>query len=134
MVAKYDSTWEQGEDFVISIRYTEDGSPVDLTGYNVRMDMANGPNNLVVFTINSADVDYETDQPGPDDNEASVDADGNIRIVIKRAVTLPGGVVGDRILSNNKFTYDLFLRDPQGLQRKLMEGAITVNRSVTLWP
>jgi len=138
-IPTYDAVWEQGEDFVMNILYKENDVPFDFTDHIIRMDLAQGNNNSVVFTLNSEDVEgldgegNPVDTAGSTDNEISLDANGNITIVISRALTLPGGIIGDRILTNNKYAYDMFLRDPSGKQRKILVGSITVNKSVTLW-
>jgi len=139
MVATHDMTWEQGEDLTMNLVYKENNATVDLTGYEVRMDIApvqGGPIvslNSVDFT-GTAEDGTPLDATGATDNEATLDAQGNIRIVVSRALTLPDGAVGKRLAASNQFVYDLFIRDKEtGLQRKLLKGRITVNRSVTLW-
>lgn len=140
MVAENNVTWEQGEDFTMHLVYKENDTAVDLTGYAVRMDIAPDKTPGVVLTLNSEDVtasDSEgnpLDTEGTADNEITVDAEGNIDIFISRFVTLPGGVIGNRLAAGNKFVYDLFVRDTaSNRQKKLAKGSITVNKSVTLW-
>lgn len=140
MVAVNNVEWEQGEDFVMHLVYKENDVPVDLTGYEVRMDIAPDKTPGVVLTLNSADVtgsDSEgnpVDNEGPADNEITLDEEGNINIFITRYVTLPGGVIGNRLATGNTFVYDLFVRDTAAnRQKKLAKGSITVNKSVTLW-
>lgn len=142
MVAIANWTWQEGEDLAMSLIYNEgpDGSeqPVDLTGYQLRMDVVSA--GIRVFTFNSDDItppDEAVDVVGPADNEATLGADGSINIKVPRFLTLPGGAVGlllpaggaDSLLLN----YDIFLRNPNGLQSKILRGTITVERSYTLW-
>ena len=140
MVAINDVTWEQGEDFVMHLVYKEGDQPVDLTDYEVRMDIAPDKSPGIVLILNSSDLDATDhegnplDQPGEHDNEITLDEEGNINIYVSRFVTLPGGVIGNRLATGNKFIYDLFVRDTATMrQKKLAKGTITVNKSVTLW-
>ena len=143
MVATQDYTWEQGDDLIIEIIYKINDQPVDLVtepGYAVRMDIAPsagvGSSPAPIFSFNSEDFDGNgLDQEGVDDNEVVFPAEtGAIHIVIPRSLTLPGGVVAEALSTTNTFAYDLFLRD-KGLnkQKKLLQGKITVNRSITKW-
>ena len=136
--------WEQGEDFIMNLRYVENENPVDLTNYSVRMDIAIPAKSISperkVMVINSDDVtvlDSEgspLDHEGASDNEVSVDSEGNINIFISRFTTLPGGPIGDRLNASTVFIYDLFVRDnTSNRQKKLVKGEITINRSVTQW-
>lgn len=141
MAATYNYTWEQGEDLVIMAVYKEGPEfapePVDLSDYSLRMDMrkvnADGDR---VWTFNSHDIDDEpdADEPGEQDNEVTLGADGTIEIVVSRALTLPGGSVYEELKTGTtQFVYDMFLRNPQDRQKKILSGVITVNKSVTLW-
>lgn len=140
MVAVNNVEWEQGEDFTMHLVYKENDQTVDLTGYQVRMDIAPEKTPGVVLTLNSHDVDATDaegnplDTEGPHDNEITLDEEGNINIFISRYVTLPGGVLGNRLPTTNVFVYDLFIRElSSNRQKKLAKGTITVNKSVTLW-
>ena len=140
MVAVNNVEWEQGEDFVMHLVYKENDTPVDLTNYEVRMDIGVDKAPGIVLTLNSADLTGLDDQgnpvdsEGPADNEITVDEEGNIDIFITRYLTLPGGVIGNRLATGNTFVYDLFVRDTAAnRQKKLAKGSITVNKSVTLW-
>jgi hypothetical protein len=68
--------------------------------------------------------------------EVTMDASGNIVITLSRALTLPGGAFYDWINANpsqNVFTYDMFLRNASNIQTKILEGTITIHKSLTLW-
>lgn len=132
MAAIQNFTWNQGEDLEISVTYKIDNVPVDLTGYQVRMDIAKtgGSNPIAsVHTFNTDDQDPETE------DEIVVDSSGNILITVPRSLTLEAGAVYPDILNATeaKYNYDLFVRDNNDKQRKLMQGEITVKRSVTKW-
>lgn len=140
MVAKQDYVIEQGEDLVIDITYQQQSPtwqpgdpeinkflPVDLTGWNVRMDIVT-EDGTAVDTFNNEDSDPTTD------DEITLGADGKLSITIPRSLTLsPGRMFQAMETGVNKFKYDMFLRNPDGKQKKLLQGNITVNRSITLW-
>lgn len=142
MVAVQNWTWQEGEDLVMSMVYNEgpEGAevPVNLTGYKLRMDVANTTDGTRVFTFNSDDIagDPLVDSVGPADNEATLGTDGSINIVVPRSLTLPGGAVAALYVGSDTallLNYDVFLRNPAGLQSKILRGTITVERSYTLW-
>lgn len=125
-VSNYDFVWQQGEDAEINLIYKEsDGTPIDLTGWKLRMDVSGG---LITtpYVFNTDDEDPETF------DEATLNANGEIHIVVPRSVTLTGGAlynaVGQTVLG-----YDIFLRAPSGKQRKILRGNITIEGSKTLW-
>lgn len=141
-------TWEQGADLLMSFIYKElpDGQtvaqPKDLTGYSVRMDIrATDVLGQRIYTFNSDDIlDLDGSEPGTDtdiDKEITPGADGSIKIVVPRSLTVQGGpiyeLMSDPLNPVTVFVYDIFLRDPTDKQIKILSGTITVNRSVTLW-
>lgn len=139
-VGTYNWTWEQGDDLVMSMIYKEgpEGSevPLDLSAYSLRMDVVNTTTNARIFTFNSADIaEAGVDVVGPADNEATLGADGSIRVVVPRSLTLPGGAVYAAMQAGKILVmqYDMFLRGADNLQRKFMKGTITVNPSYTIW-
>jgi hypothetical protein len=55
---------------------------------------------------------------------------------MSRALTLPGGAFFQYINANpskNEFSYDMFLRNASNVQTKILEGTISINKSLTLW-
>lgn len=142
MAATYNYTWDQGEDLEISLVYKEGpaGSPtaVNLTNYQVRMDIRSvSVAGSRTWTFNSSDISGEplADSVGVSDNEIVLGSDGSIKITVPRSLTLPGGSIYPLLENANSamFVYDVFLRNGSNKQKKIMTGAITVNRSVTLW-
>jgi hypothetical protein len=141
MVTTANWTWQEGEDLVMSLVYNEGPlgaeTPVDLTGYQLRMDVVK--DGTRVFTFNSDDItpiDAQVDVVGPADNEATLGADGSINIKVPRSLTLPGGAVAALFVGTDEsllLNYDAFLRATTGLQSKIIRGTITVERSYTLW-
>lgn len=133
MVAQQNFEWNQGEDLTIFVTYKLDGEPVDLTGYTARMDIAalmGNPGPIAsLYTFNTDDNDPETE------DEIVVGSDGTINITVPRSLTLGDGVIAEAVsnTTSSKYKYDLFLRDLDDRQRKVLEGEITVKRSVTKW-
>lgn len=143
MVASHNYTWEQGEDLTLLMVYKTGlpgaETPVDLTGYSLRMDIVT-PDGQRRFTFNSdAVTDVDPVEPGDQADpvtEAVLGTDGSISITIPRSLTLPGGEIYDDITANPPlltFNYDVFLRAPDNKQRKILKGQVTVERSYTLW-
>ena len=144
MAATYNYEWNQGEDLLIALVYKSGpvGSsvPVDLTNYDFRMDIV-APNGKVLTVANTgdiADADPYTEgaQPEAAPYEVTKNNLGEIRIDLSRALTLPGGAFYKYLNANpavKTFSYDMFLRDNNGKQKKIMAGTITIERSVTHW-
>lgn len=134
MTAQYDFTWEQGEDIEINVTYKQ-GTPavaVDLTGYNVRMDIRDSSDNRL-YTLNSADIVEvpSVDNTGASDNEATLNSSGLISITIPRSATIGSGALVATLGQTLK--YDIFLRSPSNKQKKILKGEAVVNPSVTRW-
>lgn len=127
----YNYLWPQGEDLDLTFVYKQGPSgseiPVDLTGYDVRMDMVNPADQSIVYTFNTAAL--------TDPDEITVDSSGKVTISVPRALTLPpsGDVYLLMVSGTTVYNYDIFLRNPAGKQRKLFRGTITIEPSYTLW-
>lgn len=142
-IPTYAFTWEQGDDLTINMVYKQgtagSEAAVDLTNYAIRMDIRTADTTrTLVYTFNSEDITEipSVDNTGSSDNEATLGSDGTINIVVPRSLTLPGGAIANYIsaTSTNALIYDIFLRNKStNKQNKILAGAITVNRSVTLW-
>lgn len=144
MAATYNYEWNQGEDLLIALVYKSgpvgEAVPVDLNLYSFRMDIV-APDGKVLTVANDdaiADADPYTpgNQPDSSPYEVTMDNAGNIRIDLSRALTLPGGTFYKYLNANpavKTFSYDMFLRDNNGKQKKIMAGTITIERSVTHW-
>lgn len=126
-IPRKDFVWQQGEDGEISLVYKagDPAEPVDLTGYKLRMDIRASGGSTPLYTFNSDDADAET----PD--EAVLTADGEINIVIPRTVSLPAGPLASTI--GQALNYDIFVRNPDGKQKKFLKGTVTIEASETLW-
>lgn len=143
MVASYDYTWQQGEDLLISLVYklgpSGSEAPVDLTSYKLRMDIA-GPQGDIITVLNDesiTDTDPFTAGNQSDTSyEVTLGAAGQISINLSRSLTLPGSRIYSYVNANPEqkdFAYDIFLRDAADKQRKILQGTITVEKSVTKW-
>ena len=133
---------EQGEDTEVTLVYKtkatpeDEALPVDLTGYSARMDIAIQGTSTRVWTFNSSDDAGASpiDETGNQDNEATLGSDGTISINIPRSLSLSGGPIFINMAAGKfLYAYDLFLRNPEGKQKKVLKGTITVTPSVTLW-
>ncbi len=137
--------WDQGADGEIDFVYklgssAEDAIPVDLTNYTLRMDISvqgTDPAADRIWTFNSDDNAGTTpiDETGDTDNEATLGSEGQVHIIVPRALTLAGGVIYEKMTEEFQFTfnYDIFLRKPAGTQKKILKGTVTIDPSVTLW-
>lgn len=133
-VPSYDYVWQQGEDGEINLVYRsgKPAAPVDLTGYELRMDIRNATGDLL-YTFNSEDIVEvpSVDATGTADNEAVLGADGSINIVVPRTASLGTGPLVGEI--GNPLQYDVFLRNAQNRQKKILRGTITLEASQTRW-
>jgi hypothetical protein len=113
--------------------------PVDLTGYSLRMDIAL-TDGTRVYTFNSdaiADVDNVAPGDTPDTTtEVTLGTAGEINITVPRSVTLPDGEAFQYLNATPPvliYNYDIFLRDTADKQKKILQGQISIEKSVTLW-
>lgn len=145
MAATYDYTWDQGEDFTISMIYKvgPEGAevPVNLTSYSLRMDLA-APDGTIMTVLNDdAITDADTHTPGNQGeiaaaSEVTLGTAGEVTINLARSLTLVGGAMYRYITANpsqNTFYYDVFLRDGTNKQKKILSGSIMLVKSVTQW-
>lgn len=122
-------TWPQGEDLIIELRYKEGPNqnravPVDLTGgYTARMTIANPGSPQTPLLVLDSTPEFGGIVLLSGNNEP------NIRITLSRTHTLSGGPFA----AGGGFGYDLFLRNSQNVQVKILEGIINVRRSYTQW-
>lgn len=144
MAASVDYEWDQGADLTINLTYKSgpEGAtvPVDLTTWKARMDIVAPDGKVLIVTNDEAIVDVDPFTAGNQGDSANfeitMNSSGGIVITLSRALTLPGGVLFPYITANpnqNVFSYDLFLRNASNVQTKILEGSITIDKSVTLW-
>lgn len=119
-------TWPQGEDLYIDLRYkegpnTKSSVAVDLrNGYSAKMGIAAPGSTTPIFTAST---------DGGQIVLLSGNNEPNIRIRLDRSITLTGGFGA----AGGSFAYDLFLRNGNGDQIKVIEGTIHIKKSVTQW-
>lgn len=128
-VPTLDLVWQQGEDGEIDMVYKINGTPVDLTGYKVRMDIKASGDDTVLLTLNSTGAD--TGGETASGNEVTLNSSGEIFILVPRSASLPSGQLFENI--DEALNYDVFLRDASTKQKKILEGTVTIESSVTLW-
>lgn len=122
--------WQQGEDGEIPLRYSvvinDVKTYVDLTDYSLRMDIVGTDAN---YSLNSEDENPSTvDEVTLNDGGVL----GAIRIVVPRAASIDTGTLTPGV--GEALAYDIFLRNPEGLQKKIMRGTIIIEASTTIWP
>jgi hypothetical protein len=143
MAASVDYEWDQGADLTINLVYKAgpEGATVavDLTAYKFRMDII-APDGKVLTVLNDealTDTDpFIAGSQADSTFEVTMTALGGIVITLSRALTLPGGAFFQYINANpskNEFSYDMFLRNASNVQTKILEGTISINKSLTLW-
>lgn len=143
MAVTYDFPWAQGEDKTLQLTYksgpTGASEPVDLGNHKLRMDIV-GPDGVVLVVANDEEIldtdPYTTGAQADNSFEVVLTGTGGITINLSRALTLPGGPFYKYISANppvRTFSYDVFLRDAFEKQIKIMQGTITIERSVTHW-
>jgi hypothetical protein len=143
MAVTYDFNWAQGEDKILSMVYKSgpvgSADVVDLGNHKLRMDIVAADNRVLVVTNDEsiADTDPYTAGPQADSSyEVTMTGAGLIKIELSRVLTLPGGPLYKYLIANppiRVFSYDIFLRDAFAKQKKIMQGTITIERSVTHW-
>lgn len=113
MSGHYDLTVEQGATFTVTLTWTVDGSPVDLTGYDARAQvrsMVTSASTLVDLTVG--------------DGITLGGAAGTIALAISATDTaaLPAPFAG---------VWDLEVESGAGVVTRLLAGAVTVTPEVT---
>jgi hypothetical protein len=114
--AVYKLLIEQGSTFRLRLQLSDEGGPVDLTGYLARMQIRE--------TLDSPQPLYELTTPDQDAGGITIDGPaGTIDLLISdddtAALTWLHGV------------YDLEIEAPDGDVTKLLKGEVTVEREVT---
>lgn len=134
MTGVYNYTWAQGEDLKISLIYSQTdangvNTPVDLSGYSLKMQIGLPNNPTPVYTVDSTVSASGT---------VSMDSSGHINITIPRTVLLSGGDLYDDVSGlsgKTNFIYDIFIKSggSSPTYKKVLKGHITIDKSVTLW-
>lgn len=124
--------WEQGEDQIVLLNYTDEGVVLNAETHAVRMDIApileGGKIGDPVIVLNSDDEEGEVEV-----TFGSEESDNEISIRIPRSATIgPDAPKMEKKVA--MYVYDVFLRNRDNdRQRKILQGKIAMNRSVTHW-
>ena len=118
----YSFTIEQGTTFERIFKYKdEDGNPVDLTGYDVRMQIRSSYDSAILANLTSGSGDFVISIP-PDAAEGVTDKN-QIKLTISASHT--AAYTFDQAL------YDIELESETGVVTRLLQGKIKLSREVT---
>lgn len=118
----YSFTIEQGTTFERIFKYKdEDGAPVDLTGYDVRMQIRSSYDSAVLASLTSGSGDFVVSVP-PDA------ADG---VTDKNQIKLTISATNTAAYTFDQALYDIELESGTGVVTRLLQGKIKLSREVT---
>lgn len=118
----YSFTIEQGTTFTRVFKYKdENGAPVDLTGYDVRMQIRSSFDSAVLASLTSGSGDFVVSVP-PDA------ADG---VTDKNQIKLTISATNTAAYTFDQALYDIELESETGVVTRLLQGKIKLSREVT---
>ena len=118
----YSFTIEQGTTFTRIFKYKdEDGNPVDLTGYDVRMQIRSSYDSAVLASLTSGSGDFVVSVP-PDAAEGVTD---------KNQIKLTISANNTAAYTFDQALYDIELESGTGVVTRLLQGKIKLSREVT---
>ena len=118
----YSFTIEQGTTFERIFKYKdENGSPVDLTGYDVRMQIRSSYDSAVLASLTSGSGDFVVSVP-PDAAEGVTD---------KNQIKLTISANNTAAYTFDQALYDIELESGTGVVTRLLQGKIKLSREVT---
>ena len=118
----YSFTIEQGTTFTRVFKYKdENGAPVDLTGYDVRMQIRSSYDSAVLASLTSGSGDFVVSVP-PDA------ADG---VTDKNQIKLTISATNTAAYTFDQALYDIELESETGVVTRLLQGKIKLSREVT---
>lgn len=121
---RYDIVLEQGTTFDLPINYSNpDGTSIDLSGYQARMQVREAPHTELFVEFNSGLTSngFILMSGAVEDREDS--ANGNLRVYMTAA--------NSSSLPRFRGRYDLELFDSSGYTIRLLEGQFTVEPEIT---
>lgn len=126
MATLYPITIEQGADWSLTFRWTQDGEPVDLTGYTA---------SLQVREVISSSLPLLTLTSGAGDIDLNADGHVSIRLSSARSALLHPSPDAEIVRDGSKIAvlfglYDLELTSPDGLVVRLLEGRVILRPEV----
>ena len=118
----YSFTIEQGTTFERVFKYKdENGAPVDLTGYDVRMQIRSSYDSAVLASLTSGSGDFVVSVP-PDAAEGVTD---------KNQIKLTISANNTAAYTFDQALYDIELESGTGVVTRLLQGKIKLSREVT---
>ena len=118
----YSFTIEQGTTFTRVFKYKdENGAPVDLTGYDVRMQIRSSYDSAVLASLTSGSGDFVVSVP-PDAAEGVTD---------KNQIKLTISANNTAAYTFDQALYDIELESETGVVTRLLQGKIKLSREVT---
>tara|TARA_R110000782_G_scaffold168479_1_gene260523 strand:+ start:58 stop:432 length:375 start_codon:yes stop_codon:yes gene_type:complete len=118
----YSFTIEQGTTFTRVFKYKdENGAPVDLTGYDVRMQIRSSYDSAVLASLTSGSGDFVVSVP-PDAAEGVTD---------KNQIKLTISANNTAAYTFDQALYDIELESGTGVVTRLLQGKIKLSREVT---
>lgn len=104
---------DQYASFQTTITWTEDdGTPIDMTGYTVKMDIKTGYDGNLILSLDSAD-----------DSITVVEASGQMTFVITPSQTASFNFV--------RAFFDVVATSPDGFATRVIEGTFLLNKGIT---
>jgi hypothetical protein len=118
VASKHNIFIEQGSTFHLYLTWKDpDGTPIDLTGYRIRMQARQEPESAVKL------LDFDSDALGAGQSIAALDATGAINITLAPSATSP--------LEFRGADWDLLAISSGGEATRLLEGKASVSLAVT---
>lgn len=104
---------DQYASFQTTVTWKEDdGTPIDMTGYSVNMDIRTGYDGAVLMALTT-----------DDDSINLIEADGQMTITLTPEQTA--------ILEFVRAYYDIVVTSPTGFATRILEGTFTLNKGIT---
>lgn len=118
----YSFTIEQGTTFERIFKYKdEDGNPLDLSGYDIRMQIRSSFDSAILANLTSGSGDFVISVPA--DAAEGVTAKNQIKLTISASHTAA--------YTFDQARYDIELESTAGVVTRLLQGKIKLSREVT---
>jgi len=126
---KYSFTLEQGTTTNFEIAYTDsNGDPVDLTGYNARMQLRPTPGSETIYLTLSSSL-------GPCGTGLNMSGSAGINPPTSGTIGIYISAASSSLLDFNQASYDLEIASGSGncaVVTRLLEGKIQLSKEITL--
>ena len=122
---KYSFTIEQGSTVDFEIAYKDSsGNPIDLTGYQARMQLRPGPRSGVLYISLSSSLNA-------DGTGLNLSGSGGLKPPTSGAIGVYISAVSSSQLSFDLASYDLELASSDGTVTRILEGKVKLSQEVT---